>query len=91
MIQMLKILTFAIMLATILTYSQLSYADAKCRSVCYANYDKCVADVINQPEPRTYEEQQTLDECSQRRADCEHDCEDTSEPTEDQPKQEEGK
>ena len=68
-----------------------SYGDAKCRSVCNDNYDKCVANIINLPEPRTFEEQETLQACYDKRGDCEHSCEDPNEPTEDQQKQEEGK
>lgn len=86
-----KIFTVVIISATLLPYSQLSYADAKCRSVCNDNYDKCVADIINLPEPRTIEEQDTLQACQDKRSDCEHRCEDTTEPQDSQQKPEEGK
>ena len=77
--------------AIVLPYSRLSYADAKCRSVCYDSYDKCVADIINLPEPRTADEQDTLQACADKRNECEHSCEETNEPTSDQQKQEEAK
>jgi hypothetical protein len=93
-LQMKKFFTVVIMSATLLPYSQLSYAgeydDPKCFLVCDNNYNKCVANVINLPEPKTYEEQQTLDACQQIYGDCQHSCEDTTKPVENQQKQEEG-
>jgi len=90
MIQMKKFFTVVIMSATLLPYSQLSYAEPFCLSVCDDNYDKCVANVINLPEPRTYEEQETLQACYDTRGDCQHSCEDTNKPPENQQKQDEG-
>ena len=86
-----KMITVLITSGIFLLYSQLSHADATCRSACYDSYDKCVANVINLPEPRTAEEQDILQACSDKRSECEHSCEDTSPPATDQQKQEEGK
>jgi hypothetical protein len=86
-----NIITVFIMSAIFFSYSQLTYASAKCREVCDGNYDKCVASVINLPLPRTADEQDTLDACDDKRNVCYHSCEDTNEPTVDQPQQEEGK
>ena len=89
-----KIFTIFIMSATLLLYSQLSHAgeydDPHCFSVCDDNYKKCVADVINNPEPRTYVEQQTLDACQQTYGDCQHSCENSNKPQENQQEQKEG-
>ena len=75
-----KILSVIIMSATFLSYCQFSYADANCKDICDNNYDKCVANIINLPEPRTYEEQEKLQECYDIRGNCQHSCEDTNEP-----------
>jgi hypothetical protein len=79
----------------ILPYSQFSHAeqydDPQCFSVCDDTYNKCIANVVNQPEPRTYEEQQTLDVCRQTYSDCQHSCETANKPLENQPKEEESK
>jgi hypothetical protein len=89
-----KIFTIFIMSATLLPYGQLSHAgeydDPHCFSVCDDNYKKCVADVINNPEPRTYAEQQTLDACQQTYGDCQHSCENSNKPQENQQEQKEG-
>jgi len=95
MIHMMKYLYlyFFVMTVTLLQCSNLSHAeqydDPKCFEICGNNYNKCVADVINNPEPRTYVEQQTLDACHQTHSDCEHSCENTNMPLEDKQKQEE--
>ncbi len=57
---------------------------------CDDNYKKCIADVINNPEPRTYVEQQTLDACQQTYGDCQHSCENSNKPQENQQEQKEG-
>jgi hypothetical protein len=89
-----KIFTIFIMSATLLLYGQLSHAgeydDPHCFSVCDDNYKKCVADVINNPEPRTYVEQQTLDACQKIYGDCQHSCENSNKPQENQQEQKEG-
>ena len=89
-----KIFTVVIMSAMLLPYSQLSHAveydDPHCYSACDDNYKKCVADVINNPEPRTYVEQQTLDACQQTLRECQHNCEETNKPLEDQQKKDDG-
>ena len=76
---------------TLLSGRQLSraeqYDDPQCFAVCERNYDSCVADVINLPEPRTPQEQQKLDACRQTHDDCQHSCETSNKPVEDQPKQ----
>ena len=89
-----KIFIVAILLATLVPCIQLSYAeqydDPQCFSVCDDNYKKCVADVINNPEPRTYVEQQTLDACQKIYGDCQHSCENSNKPQENQQEQKEG-
>jgi hypothetical protein len=90
-----KLFAVVILSATLLPYSRLSYAeqydDPQCFSACDDTYNKCIANVINLPEPRTAEEQQTLDVCQQTYGDCQHSCESTNKPLENQQKQEEGK
>ena len=84
-----KLFSVTLISAMLLPYSHLSQAE--CMSVCDANYDSCIANVINLPEPRTYEEQEKLQSCYDTRGDCQHSCEDTNEPSVDPPKQEEAK
>jgi len=68
---------------------QNSYANARqvCFEGCDSDYDKCVAPVINLPEPRTPEEQGVLDQCRQEHDTCQHGCEELSNQDE-APKQE---
>ena len=86
-----KLFNVVLISAALLSYSHLSYADAKCMQVCDDNYDSCVANVINLPEPRTYEEQQKLQSCYDTRGECQHSCEDGNEPVVNQQNQEEAK
>ena len=89
-----KFFTPVMMAAAILSYSQLCQAqfdDPACFSQCDTAYSSCIADVINLPEPRTYDEQHTLDACSQALGECQHSCEDTNSPSIPAPKQEDGK
>ena len=90
-----KLLNVVFLTAALVLYCQFSHAeqydDPKCFSVCDDNYNSCVAPVINNPEPRTYDEQQTLDACQQNHADCTHSCEDYNKPLEIKPKEEESK
>jgi len=60
-------------------------------SACDDNYDSCVANVINLPEPRTFEEQEKLQSCYDARGECQHRCEDSDEPEVNQKAQEEAK
>lgn len=75
-----------LMAATLLLHSQFScaeqYDDPQCFAKCEDNYNKCIAGVINLPEPRTAEEQQTLDTCQQTHGDCQHSCEESNKPYE---------
>jgi hypothetical protein len=81
---------FIIMMGLFLLISgrQRSYAmtHQECYAQCDSDYDKCVAPVINLPEPRTPEEQSVLTTCDLARGDCQRDCQ-GSPQQEDQPKQ----
>jgi hypothetical protein len=88
-----KVFTIMMVLFSLISGRQLSYAmsHSDCYDLCESNYNKCVANVINLPEPRTPEEQSVLDVCDDTHSACQHSCQESSTQQEDQPKQEDNK
>ena len=87
-----KVLIIMMVLFSLISGRQRSYAmtHAECYDLCDSNYNKCVAPVIDLPEPKTPEEQSVLITCDLARGDCQRDCH-ASPDQEDPPKQEDNK